>query len=1307
MPALGSDWTQFQKDVYNAGVTTDRAPITDPTNYLLSWNYSLGGNIDSAPLVAGEMMYVLAGNNHIYAFDRTTGSLAWEQSTSGSAGFTIGSAAVGNGIIFVPTSDGKIFAFDAKTGTLKWNKTVGSGKQLDTPITYSEGKIYFGEAMGGHKYYCYDEEGNEVWSRTSTTQTSTQGSYYWAGAAVIGNNLVYGDDDGHIISVNKDTGADISEIDVSEEFGVTCGKIRSSVLYVEELKRIYFTSTGGYCFAIGFNPADGTFNTNDKHSEKVWYSTTTPTYYKGRIYIGTGAQMYSAGKGVYCLDSDLSGVIWNYPADVVQSSPALSTYYDDGDGEVYIYFTVNNATGGVYCLKDLAGSTSPELVWSYKDAKKTQYSLQGVAISDGWIYFGADKKYVFGLTTKDSQASTAPSASFSGSPLSGNSPLEVQFTDKSTGAPTSWAWDFDNDGTVDSKEQNPSNTYNAVGNYTVSLTVANAEGSDSEVKTNYITVSESSTSTELVAAFTADVTSGTAPLTVDFTDKSTGAPTSWAWDFDNDGTVDSKEQNPSHIYNDTGSYTVKLTVSNGNDSDAKEIQDMIKVTEEEQEQPVTSEDSWYQFHKDAQHSGYTSSTAPDSANLAWTAEPLNDTYSLVPSSSVAIAEGKVFGLCNGPTDEYGNPLTSYGQLVAFDENTGQEVWNVTIEAPEWGSWSSPAYDSGKVFASAGKQTYCINASTGEVIWTFHNPTDLASCDGGPSIGDGKVFVSDWDGGNYYCLDESNGGLLWTFKVDGAYAQGTPAYKDGKVYLTCWSSTNAVYCVNAETGEMIWKNDGFENGPCGSVTITDEGLYVTVFGFGTSDGIYKLDLTDGSVLWGRSDVSPSDSTPTVLDGKVYLSTGTSGYSELKTYCLDASDGQSLWETNASDNIGDWACSVAVADGKVFTGGAASGLFTGSSTLYAFDAETGSQVWSYEGCGCSPAIADGMVFSIGSGKIYAFKETQGSLLEAKFSSNMSTGKAPLTVSFTDESTGEGITSWDWDFDNDGTIDSTEQNPIYTYNATGTYTVNLTVSNEEGSDSEVKTGYITVAESSAQKDQPDLVVSALNPPSKITANNLCNIGATINNTGVGNAGAFNVTLSVNGTVVDTQSVSGLASGSSEVVSFSWTPIESGDYIIAVNADAENLVTESDETNNVLEDYITVTESSGSQDNNSSSQGNGSSSTVCLTVKIAPVVSIEVSPSALDFGELSPGKTSESQNLIIKNTGSCDVNVTTKVSDSTGDSLFSQGLLLDSQLWNKYLKVIGKNTQENAAVSLQVSSDYAESGTKKGEITFWAEAV
>jgi parallel beta-helix repeat protein len=67
-------------------------------------------------------------------------------------------------------------------------------------------------------------------------------------------------------------------------------------------------------------------------------------------------------------------------------------------------------------------------------------------------------------------------------------------------------------------------------------------------------------------------------------------------------------------------------------------------------------------------------------------------------------------------------------------------------------------------------------------------------------------------------------------------------------------------------------------------------------------------------------------------------------------------------------------------------------------------------------------------------------------------------PLTVQFTDESIGN-ITSWAWDFDNNGVDDSTERNPSYTYTGTGRYTVKLTVTGPGGSDNEVKTGYIRV--------------------------------------------------------------------------------------------------------------------------------------------------------------------------------------------------------------------------------------------------------
>jgi len=56
----------------------------------------------------------------------------------------------------------------------------------------------------------------------------------------------------------------------------------------------------------------------------------------------------------------------------------------------------------------------------------------------------------------------------------------VQFTDASTGSPVAWAWDFENDGTPDSTEQNPAFTYPAAGTYAVKLTVTNAAGATAD-----------------------------------------------------------------------------------------------------------------------------------------------------------------------------------------------------------------------------------------------------------------------------------------------------------------------------------------------------------------------------------------------------------------------------------------------------------------------------------------------------------------------------------------------------------------------------------------------------------------------------------------------------------------------------------------------------------------------------------------------------------------------------------------------------------------------------------------------------------
>jgi YVTN family beta-propeller protein len=146
-----------------------------------------------------------------------------------------------------------------------------------------------------------------------------------------------------------------------------------------------------------------------------------------------------------------------------------------------------------------------------------------------------------------------PTAAFSASPTSGKAPLTVKFTDKSTNNPTSWSWKF-GDGTT-STTQSPSHTYSKAGKYTVNLTVTNSAGSNTSTKSSYINVVATP-----VAAFSASPTSGKAPLTVKFTDKSTKSPTSWSWNFGDKST--STAQSPSHKYTKKGTYSVSLTVKN-------------------------------------------------------------------------------------------------------------------------------------------------------------------------------------------------------------------------------------------------------------------------------------------------------------------------------------------------------------------------------------------------------------------------------------------------------------------------------------------------------------------------------------------------------------------------------------------------------------------------------------------------------------------------------------------------------------------------------------------------------------------------
>jgi len=248
-----------------------------------------------------------------------------------------------------------------------------------------------------------------------------------------------------------------------------------------------------------------------------------------------------------------------FTADVTTGTAPLSVQFTDG--------STNSPASWAWTFGDGASSTAQNPRHSYSNPGTYTVTLKATNAA------GTDTEtksgYITVSGTSTPSETTVPVAAFTADTVRGGAPMEVTFTDQSLGNPTSWTWYFGDGKTT--YERNPTHTYTGTGTYTVTLRVINAMGIDFEQKARYITVTDEEVPVVVtnppVAAFSADVVSGNAPLEVAFTDESTNTPTSWVWNF-GDGTTAS-EENPVHVYSQPGTYTVSLQVKNADGTDTE------------------------------------------------------------------------------------------------------------------------------------------------------------------------------------------------------------------------------------------------------------------------------------------------------------------------------------------------------------------------------------------------------------------------------------------------------------------------------------------------------------------------------------------------------------------------------------------------------------------------------------------------------------------------------------------------------------------------------------------------------------------
>lgn len=230
--------------------------------------------------------------------------------------------------------------------------------------------------------------------------------------------------------------------------------------------------------------------------------------------------------------------------------------------DVFLVETAPLATGNVLpfrasltvtTLTDGNGASTRPMVGSFTDSDNYQTGF--LAFTTAATNLGTSDSTNVVVSFLDQVSGVT--ANFTTDVVRGLAPLTVQFTDTSAGEPTSWQWDFDNDGNVDATTQNPTYTFTTPGVYSVRLRAASANSNGTITRTDLIAAV-----TTITPDFTVSAATGVAPLTVTFTDTSTQSPTAWAWDFENDSTIDATTQNPSHTYTTPGTYTVSMTATN-------------------------------------------------------------------------------------------------------------------------------------------------------------------------------------------------------------------------------------------------------------------------------------------------------------------------------------------------------------------------------------------------------------------------------------------------------------------------------------------------------------------------------------------------------------------------------------------------------------------------------------------------------------------------------------------------------------------------------------------------------------------------
>jgi len=442
------------------------------------------------------------------------------------------------------TDEGVIHVYDLTAKT----DTIVNSSAASNPAIYGNKLVWHDENSGTPRLTVYDIETAARSYITKDVDSSSAPNIY-------GNRIVWS---ANYNETSFSYNVYMRDISTSTQTRITSGEYPD--IYDTKITYSYDDGDGRRIFVYDIMtqeitkvPYSGDLNSPHIYSNTViWSDIYTRMGYIALYDLVNEEVAIVTSDSTICEDGSESGCDTGFHTSIYGDKIAYAKVSNDclGSAGVYLY-NISTAQStqvfdygdNVYTTPDIYEDT---IVWGAN-------GNYGGATGDNGIY----------LINLSDTNTLPPVAEFTANVTSGTAPLAVLFTDTGTGGyPTSWFWDF-GDGINSKHAMNATHTFTNPGSYTISLTVENSAGNSTVIKTNYIVVPDSIVpDTGIpVANFSSNVTEGYAPLAVQFSDFSQNA-ISRAWDFENDGKIDSSDPNPVHVYTAPGTYFVNLSVTN-------------------------------------------------------------------------------------------------------------------------------------------------------------------------------------------------------------------------------------------------------------------------------------------------------------------------------------------------------------------------------------------------------------------------------------------------------------------------------------------------------------------------------------------------------------------------------------------------------------------------------------------------------------------------------------------------------------------------------------------------------------------------